>query len=117
MRVPKMAHDRSPTEISCELDDVEDLVFLHKTLEANGVDLLESGCISKRDGLRGRFVTLDPGTCRSVLTDLCVAWEEVDRADPADLGRTDRLDAEARRFADGAKTLLEETQDGLAQDP
>lgn len=112
-----MVHNRSPTEISCELDDIEDLVFLHKTLEANGVGLLESGCISERDGLRGRFVTLDPGTCRSVLTDLGVAGEEVGRLDPADLGGRDRLDAEARRFADGAKALLEETQDGLSQDP
>lgn len=112
-----MAQDSSPTEISCALDDIDDLVFLHKTLEANGVDLLGSGCISKPDGLQGWFVTRDPEACRRVLTDLGVAWEEVGPMAPADLGGRDRLDAEARRFADGAKALVEETQEGLSEDP
>ncbi len=111
-----MARHADPVEIHCDIDGIEELAYLHKTLEANGVAVLESTCTRRGSGFRGRFVTLAPEQCQQVLEDLGVSSTRRSAVPKRARSVKDRLESEARAFADGAQDLLEETQESLAED-
>ncbi len=102
-----------PTEVIFEIDGVDHLAKLHETLISRGVDILETSCLTSEAAPRGRVVTRAPADCQAALADLGVEARQRSKPPNRDRRPRERLDAHARRFAEGAEELTRQVQHGL----